>query len=557
MSDVSGLSLQSINLDVKTPSDTLEVTVRASVTNRPELDLTFSATVTTSRLQTFNLSTPSIDYGNIYAGESEYTREMTFYTHIEGTGTGSVELTTTTTGAEDSDSLVGWNLLDRQIPKVRLEGHPVSIPELLYGNVISSPRNGTSYTEGERIELLFVMSRAVADTEIMSVPLFLGTGAQHRREATFVVDDEITGHITTFLFAYTVKSMDIDADGVLIPANPLGENAYANITLRGNTEVPADLRFPANQLDSSHAVDGSSPRVCQELLCTTVIGASLAQATRTAFRLDSFLTFYPYTPFASSHGISFKYGNGEYAITQIDYRERQEGNSLSVFVYTEIPQSPAERWEFIFGNNRYLYDPSYAFNGRDLALFLTYDGPAWTDGDELDVKILETSTPSFANATYEATEGNTVDVTVTLDQALVETTVTLPITVTANGGATEADYTLSPDELVFAPGETSKTFTVTVVDDTIDDDGESITLGFDDLRILSGGAKETATIVLGDDDFPVLTVEYGQDSQNVDEGETVRVTVRLSAVPEREVSIPITATGQASAVAADYDVPPA
>lgn len=145
--------------------------------------------------------------------------------------------------------------------------------------------------------------------------------------------------------------------------------------------------------------------------------------------------------------------------------------------------------------------------------------------------------------------------TVTLDEAFVETTLTLPITVTPHGGATVADYALSPDELVFAPGDTTKTFSVTVVDDTQDDDGESITLSFDDLHIRSGGTNETATIALGDNDHPVLTVEYGQESQLPAEGETVQVTARLSAVPEREVSIPTTATGQGGATAADYSVP--
>ena len=56
--------------------------------------------------------------------------------------------------------------------------------------------------------------------------------------------------------------------------------------------------------------------------------------------------------------------------------------------------------------------------------------------------------------------------TVTLDEAFVETTQTLPVTVTANGGATEADYSGIPENLTFAPGDTSKTFTVMVTSTT-------------------------------------------------------------------------------------------
>ena len=224
-------------------------------------------------------------------------------------------------------------------------------------------------------------------------------------------------------------------------------------------------------------------------------------------------------------------------------------------MFEEIPQPLADRGAVVVDGTRYLFADS---RGSGLGLFIWRNaGLSWTPDDELDVKIIETATVSFDAAEYDKVEGNVFDVTVTLDQAFVETTLTLPITVTANGGATQADYSLSPDELVFAPGETSKTFSVTVVDDTIDDDDESITLSFDDIHILPGGANETATIVLGDNDFPVLTVQYGQDSQTLAEGETVQVTVRLSTQPEREVSIPLTATGQGGATSADYNVPPA
>ena len=57
-----------------------------------------------------------------------------------------------------------------------------------------------------------------------------------------------------------------------------------------------------------------------------------------------------------------------------------------------------------------------------------------------------------------------------------------------------------PENLVFAPGETVKTFTVTIVDDEIDDDDESLTLSFTDPHVRSGGTNETATIVITDND---------------------------------------------------------
>ena len=62
-------------------------------------------------------------------------------------------------------------------------------------------------------------------------------------------------------------------------------------------------------------------------------------------------------------------------------------------------------------------------------------------------------------------------------------------------------------------------------------------------------------MAITDDDDPFVTVMFGQDSQGVGEGETVNVTIRLSADPERTVIIPIEATGQNGAGSGDYSVP--
>ena len=57
-----------------------------------------------------------------------------------------------------------------------------------------------------------------------------------------------------------------------------------------------------------------------------------------------------------------------------------------------------------------------------------------------------------------------------------------------------------------------------------------------------------------DDEVPVM-VSFGQAAYSADEGDTVMVTVTLSADPERTVVIPLTATPQGDATPADYSVP--
>ena len=90
-------------------------------------------------------------------------------------------------------------------------------------------------------------------------------------------------------------------------------------------------------------------------------------------------------------------------------------------------------------------------------------------------------TVEFDAASYTAIEGRgAVTITVTLSTD-PERSVTIPITVTENGGANTSDYSLSANSVIINSGDTSATFTVTATDDDIyDGDGndEALTLGF-------------------------------------------------------------------------------
>ena len=549
-----------ITLNVKTPSDTLDVTVIVGDIEK-SMEFTFTGSVTSAGLQDFVLSDDSPRWANIWADDSLDT----YYVVIEGRGPGSIELEakdliqaglTLDPAGTDPDFYFRSTIdPDDHIPETYLYGHNAAIPQIIYGEVVSRPGNGNAYAAGERIEMLYVLTRPVNDAESLSVPFWLGNGAQHRREAELVASG--TDIYQTLIFAYAVQPGDADSDGIYIGANPFGDNAAASVHREGNAAVPALLQRAAYQLPTDQSVDGTTARPCPEVLCSTVTLANarigpleLDIGTPPSLRLDEGAWNHPFERWGAASAVTLEF-DGRLYVLQGTFAFSSGGLVLALF--DDLPQTLVDRGAVVVDGARYLLGDADNL-GYDLFIWLDAE-PSWMHGDEVDLKIIETATASFDAATFDKVEGDVFDVTVTLNEAFVETTLTLPITVTAHGGATEADYTLSPDELVFAPGETSKTFSVTVVDDTEDDDGESITLSFDDLHILPGGTNETATIVLGDDDFPVLTVEYGQDSQNVDEGDTVQVTVRLSAAPEREVSIPLTATGQGGATPADYNVP--
>ena len=139
-----------------------------------------------------------------------------------------------------------------------------------------------------------------------------------------------------------------------------------------------------------------------------------------------------------------------------------------------------------------------------------------------------------------------------------ERTVTIPITPTNQGGASNADYSV-PASVTFNRGDTEKTFTFTALHDTVDDDGESVKLTFGVLpvRVTKSDTNEETVVSIDDDDKPTsLTVNFEQSSYNVGEGSNVTVKLTLDDDPEMDVTIPVNKTNQDGASNADYsDLP--
>ena len=168
--------------------------------------------------------------------------------------------------------------------------------------------------------------------------------------------------------------------------------------------------------------------------------------------------------------------------------------------------------------------------------------------DETTVSITDDDVPtvevSFEQSGYSVTEGSGVIVKVKLN-ADPERTVTIPIRRT-NQEASDSDYRGVPTSVTFDSGDTEKSFTFTADDDTADDDGESVKLGFGNTLPtgVSAGTIDETTVSITDDDVPAVEVSFEQSGYSVTEGSGVIVKVKLNADPEREVIIPIRRTNQ-------------
>ena len=169
-------------------------------------------------------------------------------------------------------------------------------------------------------------------------------------------------------------------------------------------------------------------------------------------------------------------------------------------------------------------------------------------------------TVKFEQSTYRVGEGSSVAVKLTLSDD-PEQDILIPIITTNQGGATSADYEPIPTAVTFRAGETSTSIGVTAVDDTVDDDTESVRLSFGTLPTTPATVTQVSpseTVVsITDDDVPEVTVNFQSAALTVAEGNSATVRVTLSADPERTVTVPISRSNENGASDQDYSGVPA
>ena len=135
--------------------------------------------------------------------------------------------------------------------------------------------------------------------------------------------------------------------------------------------------------------------------------------------------------------------------------------------------------------------------------------PMYIAGDNWTVSVGD------ASATEES--GNPLDFEVKLNARDDCREVTVNYA-TADGTATASeDYTAVSGTLTFAPGETSKTVSVPIIDDSVSDSGETFTLQLSNVSghlVELGVAEATGTITDDDPDLPTARFENVPDSHD-------------------------------------------
>ncbi|RKE03279.1 cadherin domain-containing protein [Marinifilum flexuosum] len=128
-------------------------------------------------------------------------------------------------------------------------------------------------------------------------------------------------------------------------------------------------------------------------------------------------------------------------------------------------------------------------------------------------------------------------------------------TSTATGSGT--DYTLANGTLSFAEGETSKNISISdIIDDTLDEEDETIEVILTNPNNASLGTKQTHTYTILDNDDPP-TVSFTTESQvSSNESGTMQITAELSEISGRDVSVDfsVNETSTASRGGIDYSI---
>ena len=149
----------------------------------------------------------------------------------------------------------------------------------------------------------------------------------------------------------------------------------------------------------------------------------------------------------------------------------------------------------------------------------------------------------FGAASYEAAEGGSSAVVAVELSGDPEREVEIVVTAAAGNGADSGDYTVSGTTVTFGSGETSKEVTVAAVDDRVDDDGESVTLGLGTLPAgVTEGSPATAVVTLVDNDVRGVEVEP-RELTVTEAGAGESYTVVLETEPTGAVTVAVVVPG--------------
>lgn len=162
---------------------------------------------------------------------------------------------------------------------------------------------------------------------------------------------------------------------------------------------------------------------------------------------------------------------------------------------------------------------------------------------------------SFKVAASQGAESiTTVNLVVTLSSASSKP-VTVRYAISGGTAAAGADYTGGAGKLTIAAGQTSKSFTLRIINDVRDEDNETIQIALSQPLNAILGARKTHTYNIVDNDLPPTVAFSTASSSGLEAvGLPVSLMVRLSTPSGKAVTVNYVVSGGSAASGIDYEL---
>ena len=490
----------------------------------------------------------SIASDTTHPTRSVFTITITFTKRVTGLLANEIELSNGT-GSDFTGSGMTYTL--RVTPDADFEGDVrITIPSGVAQDRVANPNDaGTAtFTVDTRAPVLATTDAATVNGATLTLTFDEALAAANTQASAFTV----TGGTSRSISGVSVSGAEVQL--TIDPPVLHGETGVEVDYTAPPSEALADAAGNSAASFEDQAVSNDTPAST----LSTSIGLSLDTASVPEDRGAKTVTVTGTLnrfPRPSATAVTVEVGtNGDTATQGADY--------LTVDDFTlTIPgyaTGATVRFTLTPVNDR-VDEPSESLtvSGSTTVAGLTVTPPGGLALDIGDNDAAPSLVLSVSASTIDEDGGNATVIVSTGSGSTFATDQTVQLSVA--GTATEtADYTISDKTLTLPAGagtNASKvTTTLTGVDDNRDDDDETIEITGSRNSVAFGSRQ---TVAIEDDDWPELTVTFRQADYRVAEGAYVDLPITLSAVPERQVTIPIEIEGAGGAQAIEYSVSPA
>jgi hypothetical protein len=524
--------------------------VSGNGTDTPTLqDVTFSAPAASGPPPSINITDATVTEGNSGSSNAVFTLTLSApstsqvsvgYATANGTAASPADYTAASGTAVFAPGTTSTTVSVPVIGDIAIEGNetftlnlsaPVNatiaraqaIGTITNDDVPSISIAGASVTEGNSgvTNANFTVTLSAASQSTVTVGYATGGGT-----ATSGTDYTATSGTLTFIAGQTQKTVAVPIIGDLL--NEPNETFQVTISNPTNATLGAsvatgtitnDDALPQLSIGNATVTEGNSSSVTGSF--TVSLSAASAQTVTVNY--------------ATSNGTAASGSDYTAASGTVTFSPGATTQTVNVTVLGDTLDEANETFTVALGN------PSNATLGTPSSGMGTI-----TDND---------TAPSLSIGNSSVTEGNSGTVnatmTVTLSTASGQT-VTVNYGTANNSAVAPGDYTSTSGSLTFSAGTTSRTITVPVRGDTLDEGTETLNVN------LSGAANATisdsqGTVTINDDDpTPSLTINNFSVTEGNSGTKTTTFAVTLSAASGRTVTVNYaTANGTASS-SSDY-----